>query len=323
MGLFKGLLKAGAVVGAAAGAVYAAERLALARLEGNPDPDPAWAPRTPHGRLTRVQAADGTALRAIVAGEGPPLLLLHGLMVKLEVWEPIFDDLVQAGHRVIAVDLRGHGGSTVGHHGHGVEPLAADVAAIIEQLDLHDAVAVGHSLGGMALLMFALRHPEVAADHLAGMILINSSAGGLFEVLQNKAQLALLKTGLALRVVASPLHGPLLATAYFAPRSPASRVKALSSMWAATPPDTVIEATTALVDYDVRHELADVAVATLVISGPEDRVTPPGHSMLLAEELPDARLESIPGGGHMLQWERPGELIDLITDFAKERQGTG
>ena len=68
-----------------------------------------------------------------------------------------------AGFRAVAFDSRGHGESVVGETGHSIDNLADDVRSVLEALDLRDAVLVGHSMGGMAVQAFAIRHPDVAA----------------------------------------------------------------------------------------------------------------------------------------------------------------
>ena len=102
MGLLKGVFKFGLVVGAAVGIGYLAERALLAKLQEHPDPDPQWRPATPDGETARVGTADGTSLRAVRAGSGPPIVLIHGLMVPIDVWSLIFSEFVEAGHEIIA-----------------------------------------------------------------------------------------------------------------------------------------------------------------------------------------------------------------------------
>lgn len=322
MGLFKGIFKMGLVVGAAVGIGYLAERAFLAKLQEHPDPDPNWRPVTPEGEAARVGTADGASLRAVRAGSGPPIVLTHGLMVPIDVWGPVFSELVEAGHEVIAYDLRGHGGSGVGSEGFGMDQYADDLKAILEHYDLHNAIVVGHSMGAMGAMTFALRYPDVARERLVGMVVASTSPGGVFDLPQNKAQLALVQAGVAQRLIESPVHGPLLARPYFGPRPPFSQISVLNGMHAATDPDTTRKAPLSMVDYDLRDRLGEIAVPTMVLHGSEDMVLLPDGATLLAEGIPGARLVWMHGIGHMLQWEAPDEFVDRIVDFAKERQVT-
>lgn len=320
MGLLKGLLKLGVFVGAVAATGYVAERALLARLEENPDPDPNWRPTTPAGETLRIPTKDGTTLRAVAAGEGPPLVLIHGLMFSIDGWSTVFTDLVDAGHRVIAYDMRGHGGSGVGSDGWEMETFGDDLGSVLEHLDLRQAVVVGHSMGGMSALTFALDNPRRAAERLAGLVLCSTSGGGIYDSPQNKAQLMALRAGLAQKLINHPVHGPLLSRLNFGPRPRFSQVKGFNAMYAACDPETVQNAPIAMEFYDVRSRLGDVEVPTMVLHGSDDGALPPEGASLLAEGIPGARLEWISGAGHMVHWEAPTEFTDLVIDFAKERQ---
>lgn len=318
MGLFKGLVKTGLIVGAVAGAASAAERLLIRGLADNPDADPAWRPQVPAGDLTAVMTGDGTSLRVVGAGEGRPIVLVHGLLVSLEVFAPVWDDLVAAGHRVIGVDLRGHGGSTVGNDGHGVENCGDDLAAVLDQLDLRGAVVVGHSMGGMAALSLAARRPDVMTARVAGLVISNSAGGGLFDLPLNKAQLAAVKVGLGNVLINHDVHGKLLSRLYFGPRPALSHVRALNEMHAAQPPETIVEASRALEDYEIHHVLDEIKTPTLVIASDKDGILPPDFSRRLADGIPGARLEVLEGVGHMTPWEAPKTFVDLVLRFAAE-----
>ncbi len=92
-----------------------------------------------------VATPDGGELHVIERGEGRPLVLLHGITLRADVWAPQFHQLA-GRYRVIAPDLRGHGRSTAGSDGFGLLRLATDVATLLDALDLHEVVLVGHSM---------------------------------------------------------------------------------------------------------------------------------------------------------------------------------
>jgi pimeloyl-ACP methyl ester carboxylesterase len=91
---------------------------------------------------------------------GPPLLLVHGYSCDSHDWLFQLPAFTQ-NHRVIAVDLRGHGRSSAPPDGYGARDLAADLAALLRHLDTAPVVAIGHSLGGVVVSALAVEHPEL------------------------------------------------------------------------------------------------------------------------------------------------------------------
>lgn len=98
--------------------------------------------------MSELQAPDGTTIHySDTAGDGPPVLLVHGITERMAVWEPIAE-LLKHDHRVIAMDLRGHGESGTADR-YDLEAMAGDVVAVADHLGvLGEVRLVGHSLGG-------------------------------------------------------------------------------------------------------------------------------------------------------------------------------
>ncbi|MGY0236547.1 alpha/beta fold hydrolase [Longispora urticae] len=108
-------------------------------------------------RDTAVAAEVPIAVRDF-RGDGPDVVLLHGGGRALEDWRWVVPHLQNAGRRVIAMDLRGHGRS--GRAPWTWDGAYADLAAVVDQLELDRPTVVGHSLGGMLATLWASRHPE-------------------------------------------------------------------------------------------------------------------------------------------------------------------
>lgn len=101
-------------------------------------------------------------------GEGPPILLLHGWMFASDMnWWPVYDALAGAGHRVLAMDLRGHGRGLRTSKPFSLRDCAEDAAALIAHLDCGPVVAVGYSMGGPVAELMARDHP----DTVSGLVL--------------------------------------------------------------------------------------------------------------------------------------------------------
>src|SRR5690348_9416291 len=111
-------------------------------------------------------------MRYFVAGEGAPLILVHGLGGAASNWTELAP-LLARGRRLLVPDLPGHGGSSALPGVSGLEPFADRVAAVAEREGMLPAPVVGHSLGGMVVLRLALRRPD------AVQALVLAAAAGL------------------------------------------------------------------------------------------------------------------------------------------------
>lgn len=326
MSRLAGLAKvAGIAAGAAAavsGASYATERLLAARLRKSPDGDAARALDAPMYVDRVLDAFDGGSIYLVESGDGPPIVCVHGFMHSTRVWFHQLEEFPRAGFRTVAYDHRGHGRSVAGSSGHSVENLARDLRTVLEELDLRDAVLVGHSMGGAAVQAFVTRFPEIAAERVAGMVLLSTFAktplGSHSPVTAARFERIAGRVPDMSWVMATPNLGLLLTRLGFG-RDPApSHVELTRRMLAECPRETRIEGARAMIGLDLTGQLPSVRIPTLVIGGTADLLAPPAQSKLMAKLIPGARLELFPGGGHMLMLERTEAVDRLIIDFARE-----
>src|SRR5438105_12724326 len=110
----------------------------------------------------RWTEARGGRIRYLVAGEGPPLVLVHGLGGSAANWCELAP-LLAPSHRVLIPDLPGHGGSDPVRGALGLEPYVERIAALMEHEGALPAPVVGHSLGGLVAVRLALRRPEAVS----------------------------------------------------------------------------------------------------------------------------------------------------------------
>lgn len=314
---------AAAAVGAVSGLVVAGERFAARRLRTTGDRDGDDSLVVEFERSWRLPAHDGGEIYVVEAGSGPPILLSHGVTLSMRVWARQLRSLAAEGFRVIAYDHRGHGDSHLGPAGHGLDQIAADLRSIIEAMDLHDVVVVGHSMGGIATQLLCLDHPEVARERVAGIVLLSTLARSPFAANPRLGQVA---TWMADRLPdgAGALRardlGLVIARLGFG-RSPApGQVEATRQMILATDARTRREATSALAGLDVTARLGSIDRPTLVVVGTADLITPLAESRRIARRIPGARLEVLDGGGHMLMFEQAEKLDRLVADFARAVQ---
>ncbi len=102
---------------------------------------------------------NGTRIHYQRVGEGPDLVLVHGIAANLAFWFPRVAPALARGHRVTAYDLRGHGLSAMPAAGYTPADMADDLGGLLDHLAIERADLVGHSFGGMVCLEYAARHP--------------------------------------------------------------------------------------------------------------------------------------------------------------------
>lgn len=312
--------------GVAAG--YAAERVLLGRRRRRADPAAVEAFRPPDDSVAhQIPLSDGGTLNVVERGSGRPLVLLHGITLSSLVWHYQLQDLADR-YRVIAVDHRGHGSSKGGTGKWDLDRLALDLRELLEHLDLHSTVIVGHSMGGMMTLRFALDHADVLGDRVDGLVLMSTSGGPVHRLAAWRAMTEVV-TPSARRLFSL---GDRIPGGLFADSDLSSLVFRLGMgkaatpehielnrlMTAATPISVWTELLSGVIGFDVRDRLGELKLPVLVLVGTRDLLTPPAAARELVSGLPGARpLETFPGGGHMLMLERREEVAEAISRFVE------
>lgn len=259
----------------------------------------------------------GCRLRYLVAGEGEPLVLVHGLGGAAANWLALAP-LLLPGRRVLVPELPGHGGSSPLPAAPTLNAYADRLGLLLEREDFAPVVVVGHSLGGAIALRLAIRRPDsVSALVLAGAAGISSGT--------RSARYALTITGILKpgrkiarhhrRVARSAVLKQLVFGRWGA-SDPAALPPALVEAFlagSARHTDTV-SAAKALVRDDPRADLHHVRCPTLVLWGARDNQLPVGDAFDYARRL-RARLRVIADCGHLLIGERPDACADAIANF--------
>lgn len=272
-----------------------------------------------------VTTHDGARIHVIERGKGPTVLLLHGLLLSSDVWVHQFTDLAQR-HRVIAVDLRGHGRSTNGERRLDIATMADDVHRVVETLGLSGCLLVGHSMGGMVALHLAQRLAgSDRGDAFNGVVMVSSTAGPFVKVpgwrSLTKAgapawtRLALLaeRAG-AWAAPAQDLRWWAVRLGFGADPVPA-QVRFVERIQQAAPAGTLVQLLPVLAGLDLSAGLVDVELPVLVVVGTHDRLTPPRYARRVAHGLPHGQLVELPRCGHMPMLERRREFSRLLDEF--------
>jgi pimeloyl-ACP methyl ester carboxylesterase len=264
----------------------------------------------------RLLEARGSRLRYLVAGEGDPLVLVHGLGGAASNWLALAP-LLLPGRRLLAPELPGHGGSSP-------LPAAPSLNAYADRLGLlleHEtgpAPLVGHSLGGAIVLRLAIRRPELAnAVVLAGAAGISS---GNRRARYALTMTSLLKPGKRIaphrRLVSRSARLRSLVFGRWGVSDPPAFPAEVAESFLSGPArhtDTV-SAAKALIGDDPRADLDRVRCPTLLLWGARDNQLPVGDAFEYARRL-GAPVRVIADCGHLLIGERPDACADAIESF--------
>lgn len=294
-----------------------------------------------------IRTADGAVLAVVESGStAPPLtvLLVHGWGADHTMFRRQLDALNDRV-RVITLDLRGHGRSGwTGPESATMERLAQDLGELIDQRVRGPLLAVGHSLGGMALLTLLGRRPDLAKG-MVGVGLVSTSAGRLARAVLPRRAAALLSWPRVARVLLALGWGLAPVVRSMAPYrrwwgkawlahwvlGPSDdgrdHVADLARARAQTPRSVTSAFYPALVQYDAEEHLPTLrSIPTLVLAGAEDRTIPPSHGRCIAQHVGrSARFVLVPGAGHALPLTHPGVLereLALLIERALEHAST-
>ncbi len=313
---------AAAALGATATAGYALQRVASRRWRAGEE-DLVAAERTLPADLQHhfVTTDDGGRIHAVERGDGPPVVLVHGITLGVATWAPQLRQLADR-HRVIAIGQRGHGQSLAGEDGYSMERLADDLLAVLDALDVTGGLLVGHSMGGMVSQLLAVRHPDELARHVAGLVLVATSARPMTAGPAGPLVAAGLAGGAARGLGRAERRGQglfpsddlaLWATrATFGAHPAPADVELTRAMIAAMSPTAVSGLLGPLLAFDVHRQIHAIDLPTHVVVGTRDLLTPPRMARAIVDQIPGATLHILAGCGHMVMLERADELCDLL-----------
>ncbi|MDQ6836997.1 MAG: alpha/beta hydrolase [Actinomycetota bacterium] len=321
-----------ALAGAGVVGGLVAERALIRAQRQRPDPS-AGVDTTlrPEAIAQVLTLSDGGRLRVLEQGAGPPIVLIHGITLAASIWHFQLPALAAAGYRVVAYDQRGHGASSVGREGLTLDRLAADLAEVLDALDLRQAVLVGHSMGGMVALRHLAGDPEAAAGHgrVGALALLATSANPVIGSAIPGARRAVAALGPLLARMAwatSRLPGPslgrgdlsfLLARVTFGDEPSTSQVALTRDVTAAVPAKVAAELLSEIIRFDESAILEHLALPTTVMVGTHDLMTPLRHARAMTDIIAGADLIALEGCGHMVMLERPRELIAALDHLAR------
>jgi pimeloyl-ACP methyl ester carboxylesterase len=259
---------------------------------------------------TMILRASQTPIAYEDRGSGPVLVLLHAFPLDSGMWRAQVMDLAPE-YRVIAPDFPGFGGSAVSA-GLTIDSAADVVAELLDHLGVNERVVLGGlSMGGYVALAFARLYPQ----RLGALILADTKAEPDDEPARaGRDRLIQVATEQGPEAVIEQLLPKLLGATSMAekPRV-AQAVRALAAKQSV---EGIVTALKALRERpDAGPGLVHVSVPTLVLVGDEDSITPPEKARRLAETIPNARLVTIPGAGHLSNLENEAVFNASTKEF--------
>ncbi len=241
-------------------------------------------------------------------GAGPPLLLVHGLMVTGEMYEPVLEHLA-ARHRVIVPDLRGHGRSRGLPPPYTAARLAADLARLLDHLGLASTALLGYSQGGAIAQQLVLDHPK-HCDRLVLACAYAFNMATLGEKLEGHLAPVLMRL-LGLRRLAK------FVVSQGAPQLSRQRADWLVGLMASQDLNLMVAAWNETMAFDSRPRLAEIRCPTLIVAGADDQAVPRHHARMLHDGIPGSQLVIVDGADHALIWTHPDDLLRATEDFLR------
>ena len=245
-----------------------------------------------------------------VLGDGPTVLMLHGVGGGHLAFAPQVETLASSGYRAVAWDMPGYG------HSAPIEPynfkgLAQSCIALIESLNCGGVALLGHSMGGMVAQEVVARRPELVNKLI--LCATSPSFGKPDAHWQRNfiaQRTAPLDAGKSMADLAEVLVPQMVG-----PGSLPEGVRLATHCMSQVPASTYRRALEAILSFDRRAQLPQIQVPTLLLAGEHDRNAPPAMMKKMAEAIPRSTFLEMAGVGHLLNLEAPDEFDGLVLNF--------
>ncbi|MBI1920819.1 MAG: alpha/beta fold hydrolase [Geobacter sp.] len=265
-----------------------------------------------------LTTSDGIMLHYEDKGQGRPLVFVHGWAMSGRVWFFQTEELASS-HRVVTLDLRGHGRSEPSSGPFSMSLLAADLRGLMDGLALENAIVVGWSMGVQVVLE---AFPSIR-ERVAGLVLVSgtprfTSAADYLHALPPVEARGM---GVRLKRNFAATMGDFFRRMFVEGELDHDRyqriVREVVIGGRQPSPETALDALRALQEADQRQCLPEIDVPVLLVHGDLDTICLPAASRYMTGQLSHARLEMMEGVGHAPFMSRPGEFNHMLMDFTR------
>jgi 3-oxoadipate enol-lactonase len=250
------------------------------------------------------------AWEAVGPADRPAVVMLHSLGCDRSMWRAQVDALA-VDHRLVLIDMRGHGESDAPPGPYAIERLGRDVLAVADAAALTDFRLCGISIGGLIALWMAIHAPE----RVISAVFCNTAAK-LGDPEAWAARIAAVRSGGMESVREAVMER------WFMPGFAIDRPEqhaAAAEVFTTTLPEGYIGCCEALATADLRDEVASITVPTLVIGGGADVSTPPDQAEWLHEQIRGSSLTVIERAAHLSNLDQPGVFNAVVGEFLRTR----
>lgn len=263
-----------------------------------------------------IEVEKGVQVYVEDVGDGKPVVFIHGWPLNHKSFESQMNELPKHGYRFIGIDLRGYGKSDKPWSGYDYDTMAADVNAVVEQLDLKDFFLVGFSMGGP----IAIRYMSKYKDQGVKKLLLLAPAAPLFTQ-RDDFSIGMEPGGVDEIIEQIQTDRPAFLAEFtkmfFAKEKSEEFERWFQSIALEAGSHSTIHSAIALRDEDLRNELEAISVPTVIFHGVNDEICPIELGEELQRKIPTSELVQFDNSGHGLHEDEPELFQQELLDFLK------
>ncbi|WNJ20945.1 alpha/beta hydrolase [Pontibacter sp. G13] len=274
-------------------------------------------PESLAGVDVQIHTPDGAILNLWHRGSGPAVILLHDLGMNAAAWHPVWSRLANYGYRVIALDLRGHGSSSLGNGQVNLAQLQTDFHLAMDHMNVQNAWVLGHGLGASIALDFLQNQPMSARRFIAGVVCVGGHSQG--ESMGN-LKYAWVRNSIGTtrfqRLLRLPSYGWGFASSAFGSDVSPKMIQSFLGLLQKGPMTAYRTVLGELAKAQSRF--GRIGVPVLILASLNDRKFSLKSAHDLVKALPMGALQIMPDYvGNMMIWECPNQLVEGFRAFSR------